>query len=413
VPRLLIANNYWYRRGGADVAALEQAALFRRRGWEVAEFAMRHPSNQPSAWDHHFVDEIELGHRYGPARQVLNAGRVVWSGQARRRLAALVDEARPDVAHLHNVYHHISPAIIPLLARRGVPVVLTTHDLKLACPAYQMLSDGEVCQRCRDGGLRQVVRHRCLKGSLALSSLVFVESGLHRALGTYARHVDRFVTPSRFYLRLFAEWGFDPEKFVHVPNAVDVDAFEADPRPGRHVVYAGRLAPEKGVHTLLRAAAASATPVLVLGTGPAEADLRRVAAEAGTDVTWGGHRSGGALHDAIRSARATVLPSEWFENAPMSILESYALGTPVVGARIGGIEELVRDGETGRTFPSGDVDALAAVLRELAVMPDGDVADLGRTGRRWVEDDFGLEQHAARLESVYADLGVKVPVPWG
>jgi glycosyltransferase involved in cell wall biosynthesis len=410
VPTLLTVNNYHYRRGGADVVALEQADLFRARGWDVATFAMKHPSNLPSPWERYFVDEIEHGERYGPVRTAQNAVRVVWSGQARRRLGALLDVAQPDVAHLHNVYHHLSPSIIPLLHDRGVPVVLTTHDLKLACPAYQMLSDGEVCQRCRDGGLRQVVRHRCLKGSIALSGLVFVESALHRTLGTYTDHVDRFVTPSRFYLDLFASWGFDRERFVHVPNHVDHDALVPGGRPGEVFTYAGRLAPEKGLPTLVRAAALAGVPLRLLGTGPEEDELRRLAAHVGAVVEWRGHVGGAELHDAIRSSRATVLASEWFENAPMSVLESYALGRGVIGARIGGIEELVRDGITGRLFPSGDVGALAAVLRELADAPDDDVADLGRAGRAWVVEEFGPDLHADRLEALYDELGVRALV---
>ena len=410
MPTLLTVNNYHYRRGGADVVALEQAELFRARGWDVATFAMRHPRNLPSPWERYFVDEIEHGEQYGPVRTARNAVRVVWSGQARRRLGALLDVARPDVAHLHNVYHHLSPSIIPLLHERGVPVVLTTHDLKLACPAYQMLSNGEICQRCRDGGLRQVVSHRCLKGSLALSSLVFVESAVHRSLGTYTDHVDRFVTPSRFYLDLFASWGFDPDRFEHVPNHVDHDAFVPGGRPGTAFTYAGRLAPEKGLATLVRAAALAAVPLRLLGTGPMEDELRHLATQVGADVDWRGHVGGADLHDAIRTSRATVLPSEWFENAPMSVLESYALGRAVIGARIGGIGELVRDGVTGRLFPSGDVDALASVVRELADAPDDELADLGRAGRSWVVDEFGPERHADRLESLYTRLGVRVPV---
>ncbi len=405
---LLNVNNYHYRRGGADVMYLEQSMLFRDAGWQVAEFAMEHPENEPSRWQRHFVDEIEFGRSYTFGQQVVRAGRVVYSRQAQRRLGALLDEVRPDVAHLHNIYHHISPSILPVLSRRGVPTVLTTHDLKLACPSYQMLTHDGICERCRGGRVYNVVRHRCVKESRALSTVVFAEAALHRLLKTFTRHVDRFVTPSRFYRDKFVEWGFDPSAFVHVPNYVRADRFEPATSAGDGVVYAGRLAPEKGLRTLVRASALSGVPVRLAGTGPEAEALAILADELDAPVDLVGYQSGQELHDLITGARATVLPSEWYENAPVSILESYALGVPVIGARVGGITELVRADETGLLFESGSVDQLADALRSISERPRAAAQEMGRAGRSWVVDHFSADAYVDRMIDVYREVGVTV-----
>lgn len=385
---------------------LEQSRLFREHGWDVAEFSMHHPLNEPSIWQDYFVDEIDVDGEYSVIDKVVRGGRVVYSTQARRHLSRLLDDVDVDIAHAHNVYHHLSPAILGLLRSRGIPTVLTTHDLKLACPAYQMLAHDGICERCKGGRVHNVVAHRCIKGSTALSGLVFVETAVHRLLGSFKKSVDVFVSPSRFYIDKFVEWGWDRSSFAHIPNHIDPSSFVPDYAPGRPFVYFGRLAPEKGLATMIRAGALAGVPIRLVGTGPDEERLRALAEQCAADVEFCGYLSGADLHDQIRGARATVLASEWYENGPVSVLESYALGKPVIGARIGGISEFVRDGETGATFESGSVEGLANVMLNLSGAPDADVAQMGREGRTWVEESFTAERYMDRLTDLYAGLGV-------
>jgi glycosyltransferase involved in cell wall biosynthesis len=359
------------------------------------------------------VDEIEHGEKYSAAGKAARAAKVVYSFEARRKLGRLLDVVRPDICHLHNIYHHISPSILGLLHARGVPSVMTLHDLKIACPAYNMLAPDGVCERCKGGRLHQVLLQRCIKGSAALSAVVLLESTLHRLLGSFARHVRAFVVPSRFYMEKLGEWGMPVHLFHHVPNFIAAERFSPRYEPGRAFVYFGRVAPEKGLMTLIRAAAAARQPVRIVGTGPQLDKCRALAAELDANVTFVGYLTGEALQIEVRNARAVVLPSEWYENAPLSLLEAYALGKPVIGARIGGIPELVRDRETGITFPSGNVEALAAVLDELSRAPDDQVAALGHTGRTWVEHEFSAERYRARMLRVYraAGFAVRAPAP--
>src|SRR6185436_2409644 len=175
-PKLLAINNYYYRRGGAEVLFLEQNRMLEEAGWQVVPFAMRHKNNLPTPWDEYFPDEIEFGRDYGLAGKVVRASRVIYSLQARERMTKLLGVFHPRVAHVHNIYHHLSPSILPLLRDRGIPVVMTVHDLKLACPAYTMMRGNQPCESCRGGKLHNVLLNRCIKGSLALSGLVMLET---------------------------------------------------------------------------------------------------------------------------------------------------------------------------------------------------------------------------------------------
>lgn len=407
MPRLLSLNNYHYRRGGADALFLEHDRIFRGLGWDTACFSMRHPSNEASPWNEHFAEELEFGRDYPPARKLLMASRVIYSFEARGKLAKLLDQWRPDVAHAHNIYHHLSPSVLDALRARDVPTVLTAHDLKLACPAYKMLNRTGVCERCRGGNLLHVVRHRCVHGSVGVSALVMVESAVHRWLGLYRRNLAYVATPSRFFSTKLAEWGWPAERLRHIPNFVRASDYEPRYEPGEYALYFGRLSAEKGLGTLIEAAAQVGVPLRIAGTGPLEQQFRAQAASC-PNVRFEGYVAGEALSELVRGSRVVVLPSEWYENAPMSVLESYALGKPVIGARIGGIPELIAEEETGFLFQSGDRDQLAARLRQLTDAPDHRLAELGRTARELVSREFTEQRYVESMLALYSDLGVSV-----
>jgi glycosyltransferase involved in cell wall biosynthesis len=402
--RLLSINNYYYRRGGAEVVFLEHNRMFEELGWDVVPFAMAHPKNLPCASQDHFVDEIEFGSSYGFAGNAARGLRIIYSLEARRKIADLIAKKRPAIAHAHNVYHHISPSIFPTLKAAGIPTVMTVHDLKLACPAYTMRNEGGVCERCRGGKIYHVAVNRCIKGSLALSSLIMLESGVHRALGLYSRNIDRFVVPSRFFIDKLVEWGWPRERFIHIPNFVEASSFEPARQAGRGFLYLGRLAPEKGLDVLIEAAARARVPVVLAGAGQDEGKLKALAERTGADATFLGYRTGADLFRAVSAARAVVLPSTWYENAPMTVLEAYALGRPIIGSAIGGIPELIREGETGTAVEVGNVDALAAALARFTTMPDMDVVRMGLAGRDWVEREFSPAVYRDKMLALYASL---------
>jgi glycosyltransferase involved in cell wall biosynthesis len=237
-----------------------------------------------------------------------------------------------------------------------------------------------------------------------------MEAVVHKLLGSYRRHVDCFVVPSRFYIEKFSEWGMPASLFRHVPNFVDVPRYEPRYEPGNAFLYFGRVIRQKGVATLIRAVAGARRKLLVAGTGPELDEMRALASGLNADVTFLGHLGGKQLLDVIGSCRAVVLPSEWYENAPVSLLEAYALGKPVIGARIGGIPELIRENETGVCFESGNVTSLQGVLEDFDSRPGAQIQEMGRAARRWVAEEFTVAMYRQRIMAVYRDLGVHVTV---
>ena len=402
--RLLSINSYHYRRGGSDIVYLDHAALFERRGWSNIFFAMHHPKNLPYALDNYFADRVDYEVATGPFDRLRNASRIIYSQQAARRLAALLDVHPVDVAHLHIVHHHLSPSVLVELKRRGIPTIVTAHDLKLACPNYKMMNRGGICERCKGGRVWNVLRHRCIKGSLPASGLIMVESALHKALNLYGRNLSAIVAPSRFYRDKLIEWGWPPQKLHYIPNFVTLPPAPARVAYGKPVLYFGRLAPEKGVATLIRAAAASRVPVVIVGDGPDDAMLRALATTLDAPVTFDGFLSGQALWDKLEHCRAVVLPSEWYENAPVSVLEAFARMRPVAGAHVGGIPELITAGVTGWHFPSGDVAALAATLVTIRDTPDAQLAAMGQAARRYVADTFSEDRYHTAMSALYDQL---------
>jgi glycosyltransferase involved in cell wall biosynthesis len=404
MPLLLSINNYYYPRGGSEAVFLEHNRLFEGAGWDVVPFSMQSAQNLPSAWSGHFANETDGPNGSSPLAKIARAAGAIYSVDAARRIRELVAIARPQIAHAHNIYHHLSPSVLVEVNRRNIPVVLTLHDLKLVCPAYKMHTQGAICEDCRGGALRNVIKNRCIKNSTAMSALVWLESTIHKSLNLYSTAVTRFVVPSRFFLAKFAEWGVDTGRFVHIPNSINVDAMVCEREPGDAFVYVGRLVAEKGVATLIEAAARARVRLRIVGTGPEESHLRQLAAELGGDVEFTGYLTGSALRAAIASARAVVVPSEWYENAPISVMEASAMGRCVVGAAIGGIPELIREDETGFTFASGNVDALVEVLTRVQRLSVERLRSMGTAGREWMRAEFTPAAYLDRMLGLYQEI---------
>lgn len=408
--RLLSLNNYHYRRGGADMVFLEHDALFRNLGWETAVFAMHHPNNTPTPWDQYFADELELGGNYSFPKKLSMAGKVIYSLEARKKLTALLAKFKPDIAHAHNIYHHLSPSILSLLHENGIPTVMTAHDLKLACPAYKMLNSQGICERCKGGNILNLIKYRCIHNSLPISGLIAVESIVHRFFGLYRRNLDKIVTPSQFFRTKLIEWDWPEEKIAYIPNYVRADEYQPQYQPGIYFLYFGRLAQEKGVDTLIRAAAQAKVVLRIVGTGPDETKLKALATAQGGNVEFLGYRTGENLKSLLRDARAIVLPSQWYENAPMSILEAYASGKIVIAAKIGGIPEMVLEGETGFLFESSNVDELANRLTLVSSLSDETIAQMGERARDYVSKTFTVDRYIDETLNLYRSLGIGTPL---
>jgi glycosyltransferase involved in cell wall biosynthesis len=409
--RLLGVHRWRHRKGGAEGVHLDHLALFRERGWACADFAVDHPDNEPSEWSGYFPAP------FAPSRGVAGLAslpRFFHSRDAGEKFARLLDDFRPDVIHAHGIYHHLTNAILAPARQRGVPIVYTLHDYKLICPAYHFYTpQNGVCERCRGGRQWRCLTNRCTQGPLAMDALYALDGWIQWHGGALRNAVSRFVGPCRFIVDKFAEHGFDCEKLRYVPNFFE----SADDAPvaagevaalrearGRHILYFGRLSPEKGVDVLIDAAAAANAPLTIVGDGPQRGALEAQARALGARCLFTGHLKGAALWAEVEAATAVALPSLWYEIAPKSVLEAQARGRPVVTTRIGGLPELVEHGENGLLVEPGDRVGLADALRRVLTMDAGSLAAMGAKGREQATTRFTRDRYYRDMAALYAEL---------
>ena len=396
--RVLIANKFFFRNGGSEVVMFQERDFLIRAGQEVIDFSMQDERNIESRYSSYFVGRMDYrgGGKLGKVKSALA---LVHSPEAVRKIGALIDDTSPDLVHCHNIYHQLTPSIIGAAKSRGVPVVLTLHDYKPVCPVYTRLHRGQSCSDCLDGDFSHVLKKRCADDSLGKSALLYAEAIVQRWMGSYEK-VDRFIAPSRF-MQDSVLHRFRPEQTALLYNGVDVDAIPISGRDEGYVLYFGRLSAEKGIVTLLRAHASAqgAWPLVVAGTGPLADPFK---AQYG-DAKFVGHLAGDALKETISRAAVVVVPSESYENCPMSVLEAMAYGKPVVGSRMGGIPELVVEGETGLLFEAGNVTQLRDQLDTL--MASTDLRQfMGKRARLRAEKEYSLATHNAGLMKIYDPL---------
>jgi len=341
------------------------ADLLRAHGHEVLFFAMQDPRNVSCAESKYFPRGRYYDADHGLISRARDAASSIYSLDARKALRRLLRDLRPDVAHLHNVYHQLTLSVVDELAAQEIPIVMTLHDYKPVCPSYVLYTDGAPCHRCVTGHPGHAVAHRCIKGSRAGSVVGAAEAMLARTRKLYQR-VDAFISPSRYLADVMVEGGLPADRMHVIPNFVADEQFRADsPRDTAGppmVLFVGRLEEVKGVRILLEAARliAPEVEVVVVGAGPLKAEVQQ--AQHDGIVRYLGLCDWDEIAQLMDRARALVVPSLWEENCPMVVLEAGARGCPVVGSDRGGLRELVSDERDGFLFPAGDVKALSDIL---------------------------------------------------
>ena len=404
--KILQVNKFFDYRGGPEFYIPELMSRLEARGHEVHVFATRSESNRPTPDRDYFVTRYAYDRHEGAWRDAVKAVNFVWNREARLSLERMIADIKPDVIHIHNAYHHLSSSVLKTIRESKIPCVQTLHDYKLACPNYMMFTQGAVCERCKGGHYCQAIKHRCLFPGLLPNMLGAFEMAMTKAFQSYENSVTTFISPSKFLMDKMIEWGEPPGKFVHLPNPIEVTDMENSTASvesdSDSYVFVGRLYANKGVETVIRAAAGAGVKLDIVGDGPERQRLERLASELCPDrVTFHGFKTGESLENIRRRSRAVLVPSIWYENGPFVILEAMGLNLPVMASDIGGIPEMVQNNVTGMLVKPGSVEDWTQAFRDMELKNPDQRRAMGQAGRLAVQQGWNWGTHLTKLEEIY------------
>lgn len=398
--KILLVNKFFYIKGGAETVYFQERNMLKQAGVEVIDFSMQHENNFPSDYADYFVSNVDYHKGNNLLGGIKTAVNFIHNAEACKKMQALLEKERPDIVHFHNIYHQLTPAIIKVARDFGCKTVLTAHDYKIVCPSYSMLRDGKVCDSCITGTVFNAFRYRCQDGSASKSLLLSLEATWQYIAKNY-QALDVIVSPSEF-LRGVIKRTLPDSRIDVIVNGIDDSLPVDDIADKGYLLFVGRLSREKGAESLLRAhqQMASKIPLKIVGHGP----LYNQLIEQYPNAEFLGYvQQGEGLDHLIKHARAVIVPSECYENCSMSVLEAMSFARPVIGARIGGIPEQIRDGVDGVLFEPGNVEELASVLDDFAQRPEK-AHLMGRNARERLCEKYALRKHMDTLLNLYQEL---------
>jgi glycosyltransferase involved in cell wall biosynthesis len=387
--KIALVHNTYLIQGGEDVVFWQERDLLRTAGHEVIEYQK-------------FNSEMQ---QYSTAQRLTLIGRTVWSKDSHREFSELLQQHRPDIVHVHNTFPLISPSILWACHEQNVPVVHTLHNYRLFCPGANFIRDGKPCEDCTHGSLWQSVAHGCYRESRSQTAAVALMLSVHRARKTWNTTVDRYIALTEFSRSKFVSNGIPADKVVVKPNCVDPDPGKRTGK-GSYALFAGRVSREKGALTLLKAwqQLPRTIPLRIMGDGPALQEVQNQAREQGlTNITFIERQPREKVIEAMKGARFVIFPSELYENFPLTILESFACGVPVLASKLGAMQEIVEEGRTGMFFTPGDSAALARAVTQAWERQDYMKA-LGDRARQEFEQKYTSAINYRNLMNIYQQV---------
>ena len=403
--KILLINNFHYRKGGSEAVYFNMARMLMQQGHEVVFFSCTSPQNEQSNSSRYFVTPNSSL----PLAQ--GAMRYIYNREAQRSLEQLIKEEQPDIAHIHLFWGGLSTSILDTLRKYHIPVVHTAHDYRMVCPAYTFRrADGTICEECKGGKYYRCLKHRCSRNSLVHSLLMSVEMYLRNHWHKALKKIDGIVFVSQFAHDKHIE--FTPQlaqtkSIVSYNTIPEIEERFVSRSRGEYYLFFGRLSYEKGIKTLIEAFTALNGPKLkIVGTGPEEETLKAYVAEhrAEQKIEFVGYRKGDELKELIRDASFVVVPSEWYENNPMTIIEAYSAGIPVIGAHIGGIPEIINEGSTGYLFPSGDIQGLKEAITKAESLSEENYSEMSQAARKFAAENFSEKHSYTKIMDLYNSI---------
>lgn len=384
--KIVQINKFFYPKGGSETYFFDLRQALSAQGHTVIDFSMRDDRNEQSPYADYFIDPID----FTKEKSLKKAAHFLYSTEAAKKLERLLIDTSPDIAHVHNIAHQLTPSILRVLKKHHIPVVQTLHDYQLICPNYQLFTQGSPCERCNAKKYWNAIRYKCVQDSRLASALSAAEMGLHRILlRSYENGIDRFIAPSQFLYDKLIEWGWKKEDLFYLPHFVNRKK-DSTIEKKNHFLFIGRLTKEKGVRTLIEASHMTKMPIVIAGEGEEREWIEK---HAPSHVRVLGFQQRESVYRLIQEARAVIVPSLWYENAPMVVYESLALGTPVIASDIGGLPELIEDGVNGFVFEAGNSAVLAEKMNVLA-----------SSSLQIKKNQYNVESHITSLFQLYEEI---------
>lgn len=398
---ILQIDKYFYLKGGAETVFFNTIDLLKENGHHVVPFCLKSKKNRESEYSKYFVDFPELSES-STFTKIKNISNFFYNTDSVKKLETLIQNEKPDIAHIHLLFNGISVSILPLLKKHNIPIVMTVHDYRLICPAYTFRNGKEeICESClKNKRYIQCFTNKCSKGNLTNSLLLSLDSYFRDTFYNPLDYIDKFIFVSKFSQSKHIEANIKyKEKSVHLYN------FTSDRRTNieekkNYLLYIGRIAEEKGIQTLIKAQQlVPNVDIKIVGTGPLLNDLKKNY----PNVSFLGFKEGKVLEQLIKEAKFTIVPSEWYENNPLSVIESMMSGTPVIGSNIAGIPELIKDKHDGFLFQTRNFNNLAEVIKEAISLSKEDYKKMSDSAYKFAIENFSKEAHYKRLKEIYLE----------
>lgn len=398
--KVLLINNRHFRGGGADVVYFSTSDLLASAGHEPTFFSFHLDKAEPYCKDSYFAPDNNLFNILKQTRLYFN------NTEAAKALDNLLSEEHFDIAHAHLMWGGLSAAIIPVLHKHGIPLVHTVHDYRMVCPAYTFRNGrGEVCEKCKGGHFMECFKNRCSKGKTLESFLMASEIIYRNRKWHPAKTLDGIIYVSKFAKEKHEEIDplFEGTLNIVLYNFTTLgEKFPLTEKDEGYYLYYGRLSGEKGIDTLLSVFARHPELKLkVVGSGPKEDELK---SKGYSNVEFLGFKNGQELFNLVRNAKYVCVPSEWYENNPMTIVEAYSMGVPVIGARIGGIPEIVVEGKTGFLFDSGNTESLEKAIENSLAITGKDYLQMKHQAKAFADNHFNKDVYVKRLVDFYNEV---------
>ncbi len=402
--KILQINVFNYRKGGSEAVYFSTMELLKQHGNEVVNFALKWPENYPSTHEKYFPESKET--RTGLLKPVKNIVNYFYNQEAAKNIEQLIETEHPDLAHVHLIWGQITGSILPVLKRHDIPIIFSIHDYRIVCPAYTFRNGkGRICEQCHGSSFYHCITNKCTKGSYLLSAMMAAEQHFRNRFFNPAQYIDGLIYVSNFAKQMHEKYmpSLKEKKNMVLYNLADKIADTPKKKDEKYFLFFGRLSYEKGVKTLLSAfKELSECHLKIAGTGPLEKELKDFTHTNNiSNVDFLGYKSGKDLTDLVENAYFIIVPSEWYENNPMTIIEGYAAGVPVIGANIGGIPEIIDDGKTGYLFTSSDVADLKRTVKKADSLSIDQYSAFQQKSLAFARQHFNKDTYYPRLMDFY------------